>query len=107
MEKTVTIDGKQVRFKATGGTMLRYKLQFGREYLADVAQLQKIIDSKSMEDMDTLPFYRILWVLAKTADDSIPDMLEWFESFSNFPVFDVIPEITELLANNIKIDRKN
>ena len=33
MEKTLTIDGKQIRFKSTAATLIRYKTQFGRDFL--------------------------------------------------------------------------
>lgn len=110
MEKTIEIDGRQVRFKASGGTMLRYKMQFGREYLADMADIDKLIGEDRTMDisgLDLTPFYRIVWVLAKTADDSIPDMLTWYDSFDSFPLFEVVEQLTEILQNNIKIDRKN
>ena len=32
MEKTLTIDGKEVRFKSTAATPLRYKAQFNKDY---------------------------------------------------------------------------
>ena len=32
MEKTIVISGRPVRFKSTGATMLKYKMQFGREF---------------------------------------------------------------------------
>lgn len=107
MEKTLDIDGKKVRFKATGGTMLRYKMQFGREYLADCAELAKVKKSNSIADIDLTPFYRIIWVLAKTADPDIPELLEWLDSFEHFPVLDIIEQLNDVIGGNIKIDRKN
>lgn len=107
MEKTLTIDGKKVRFKATGGTMLRYKMQFGREYLADCAELSKLEKSKNIKDLDFTPFYRIIWVLAKTADPEIPDLLEWLDGFECFPVLDIVEQLGDIIGGNIKIDRKN
>lgn len=44
MEITIQIDGRDVRFKKSGGTMRRYKSMFGREWFADldrIARMQK------------------------------------------------------------------
>lgn len=44
MEITLTIAGKETRFKKTGGTMKRYKALTGREWFADldrIARMQK------------------------------------------------------------------
>lgn len=107
MEKTIEISGKKVRFKATGGTMLRYKEQFGREYLADCAELARLEKSKNISDLDLTPFYRIAWALAKTADPEIPELLDWLDEFDAFPIFDIINELGDIIGENLKIDRKN
>lgn len=107
MEKTLDIGGKKVRFKATGGTMLRYKMQFGREYFADCVELAKLKKSKNIKDIDLTPFYRIAWVLAKTAEPEIPDLLEWLDGFERFPILDIVEQLGDIISGNIKIDRKN
>lgn len=42
MEIKVTIDGREVRFKKTGGTMRRYKSMFGREWFADLDRIARM-----------------------------------------------------------------
>lgn len=42
MEKTITIDGKQVRLKSTAATVKRYKAQFRRNLFADMMGLGAI-----------------------------------------------------------------
>lgn len=42
MEITVKIDGRDVRFKKTGGTMKRYKTMFGREWFADLDKIGRM-----------------------------------------------------------------
>lgn len=106
MEKTIEISGKKVRFKATGGTTLRYKMQFGREYLSDIAKLDNMKDG-NFDNLDLTVFYQIAWVLAKTADNNIPELIEWLDSFEEFPIIDIIADLSELIMSNIKIDRKN
>ena len=42
MEKTIVIDGKQVRLKSTAATVKRYKAQFRRDLFADMMALGAI-----------------------------------------------------------------
>ena len=46
MEKILTIDGRQVKFKSTGAFLLRYKAQFGRDALQDMFALQGSVDAE-------------------------------------------------------------
>jgi len=101
MEKILTIDGRQVKFKSTGAFLLRYKAQFGRDAIQDILRLQSAIDGKGqIKNIDTLDlevFYNLVWTLAKTADPSIPPPLEWLDEFSEFPLMDIIPEIVDMI----------
>ena len=101
MEKILTIDGRQVRFKSTGAFLLRYKAQFGRDAIQDILRLQSAIDGKGqIKNIDTLDlevFYNLVWTLAKTADPSIPPPMEWLDSFSEFPLMDIIPELMDMI----------
>jgi hypothetical protein len=114
MEKTITIDGKQVRFKSNGATPLRYKAQFGKDYFKEImklAQLEKLQGKKkiSAADLDALDFevfYNISWIMAKTAEPTIPEPLEWLEQFDEFPMIDIIPEIQELLLSSFQTTKK-
>ena len=106
MEKTITIDGKQVRFKSNGATPLRYKAQFGKDYFKEImklAPLENLNGKKRIkpEDLDTLDFevfYNISWIMAKTAEPTIPEPLEWLEQFDEFPMAEIIPELQDLIA---------
>lgn len=101
MEKILTIDGRQVKFKSTGAFLLRYKAQFGRDALQDILKLQGAIDNKNqiknIDALDLEVFYNLVWTLAKTADPSIPPPLEWLDTFSEFPLMDIIPEIVDMI----------
>ena len=68
MEKTILIDGKQVTFKSTAATPLRYKRQFGKDFFADIIKLSaldglnsKKIDMKKIDWMRKLTS-RKLWL---------------------------------------------
>ncbi len=107
MEKILTIDGRQVKFKSTGAFLLKYKAQFGRDALQDIFKLQGSIDAKTneltnYEALDLEVFYNLVWTLAKTADPSIPPPMEWLDSFSEFPLIDIIPEVVDMIFSCLK-----
>jgi hypothetical protein len=113
MEKTLTIDGKKVRFKSTGATPLRYKAQFQRDFLADMMKLNmlKRLDFNSLnpEDFDLLdfePYYNVVWALAKTADPEIEDPITWLDKFDSFPVLRIAKELQEMLISSLQ-EKKN
>lgn len=78
MEKTIYIDEKQVKLKATAALPKRYKAQFGRDYFADLMKVAKVfgkgakrnlgiqdISFASLDHMDMEVFYDIIWTMAK------------------------------------------
>ena len=105
MEKILTIDGRQVRFKSTGAFLLRYKAQFGRDALQDILKLQGAIDNKNqiknIDALDLEVFYNLVWTLAKTADPSIPPPLEWLDTFGEFPLVEIVPEVIDLIFSSL------
>lgn len=117
MEKTIIIDGKEIRFKTNGATPLRYKAQFGRDYFKEIlkmAPLQNLskkkkedVVAKDLEALDFEVFYNIAWIMAKTADSSIPEPITWLEQFDEFPMADVIPELQDMLLTSIQTTKKN
>lgn len=113
MEKTIEIDGKKIRFKSNGATPLRYKAQFGTDYFKEIlklAPLQKIksgnITANDLAALDFEVFYNISWILAKTADPTIPEPLEWLEQFDEFPMATVIPELQDLMLSSFQSTKK-
>ena len=116
MEKTITIDGKQVNFKSTGAAALRYKNQFGRDFFVDVTKqisLQKLAnvnnENFNPDDLDGADFeffFNAAWVFAKTADKSIPEPMEWLDQFNEFPIMELIPDLMELIERNMVAKKK-
>ena len=39
MEKIINIGGKDIPFKSTGATVIRYKSQFKRDFLAEIVNM--------------------------------------------------------------------
>ncbi|MBC1752539.1 hypothetical protein [Listeria seeligeri] len=118
MEKTIDISGKKVPLKSTGATVLRYKQQFGKDYFSELMKMTKAIEPMKKNkkntnladsDLSLLDFevlYNFVWVLAKTANPSIPEPLEWLDGFDSFPIVEIMPEIEDLLAASIQTKKK-
>lgn len=122
MEKIIEFSGQKITFRATMRTLLIYKRQTGREYLADAAELRKIIstgdDGKPLLDakgkpiidlaaLNTEALCGVAWAMAKTADNSIPPMDDWLDQFDEFPMLEILTELFPMLSAAMKVDRKN
>ena len=61
---------------------------------------------KPLESLDFGGFYFYynsrFWVLARTADPSVPDLLTWLDSFDSFPIFVVFVDLQELIISAFK-----
>lgn len=109
MEKTITIDGKEITFKSTGATPMRYKAQFGREFFADLTMIAGTTGEFKKEDISSVnfeTFYNIAWTLAKAANKDIPSPIEWLDTFDEFPIFDILPEIQDMMISSIQSKKK-
>lgn len=97
-EKTLNIDGKEVKFVCTAGTLRRYRMKFRRDLLADAQKLIKAVqggDDLSTADLEV--FEDVAYIMAKQADDTVPeDPNDWLDGFSVFSVYNVLPEIVPL-----------
>lgn len=119
MEKTIYIDEKPVQLKSTAGTMKRYKAQFRKDYFSELMKLAKTVSKSegqafdlskiSYEELNYLdfePLYNFIWVLAKTANPSIPDPETWLDQFDSMPIAEVFPQVVELLESSIQSKKK-
>ncbi|PEJ48218.1 hypothetical protein CN692_24230 [Bacillus sp. AFS002410] len=114
MEKTILIDGKQIRFKSTGATPLKYKAQFQKDFFVEILKLNSLkklnagqdIKAEDIDHVDFDVLYNIIWVMAKTADQTIPEPIEWLDQFDEFPLFDIVPKVQELLGFTLQTKKK-
>ena len=118
MEKFIEISGKQIPFKSNGGTMRKYRTQFGRDLLKDVLKMKpgNDVDLSKMteeeqaewatETIDTSVFEDVIWVFAKTADPSIKPVEQWLEEFDEFPLFEIFAQVQELLMKTISTGKR-
>lgn len=133
MEKIIKVNEKEIPLKITAGFPLRYKSQFGDDILkfimpmlqgllplVKVMQEQDIKDTKQLlvegnagQLVDALSYlemeklFNIVWVLAKTADNSIKEPLEWLDEFETFPLADVLPTVFEMIMQTFGTTQKS
>lgn len=105
------IDGKNVSFKSTGATPLRYKAQFGNDFFAEIMKLEGMVKvgAKGKTDISGIDFevfYNLAWTLAKTADQSIKDPLTWLDTFDEFPIVEILPELQDLIFATLQGKKK-
>ncbi len=106
METTVTIDGREVRFRATAAVPRLYRIKFRRDILQDFRTIQAEMEKakENGQGGSTLPiqaltlFEDIAYIMAKHADkDAVPaDPDEWLESFGTFSIYQIFPVIKAL-----------
>ena len=110
MDKTIDIDGRTVKFRATARTPRLYRALIGRDMIADMNKLQKQFkkvkagEEEALSLTDLQIFEDTAYIMARHAD---PDMKEknaddWLDTFNMFSVYEVLPQIFELWALNTK-----
>jgi hypothetical protein len=106
--KTVTVDGKEVTFRASAAIPRLYRNKFHRDIYKDLNELQKGIDANDPEssNLDTFSlelFENIAWLMARHADSTVPDTPEdWLDQFNTFSIYEILPQIIELWGLNVE-----
>ena len=117
MERTVLIDGKEVRMRASALIPRLYRFKFKRDMVSDMNQLRKaylkaanLPDGATDEEredaqlsiMDLTIFENVAYIMIKHAGEDIPDTPEeWLEGISGiFSIYEIMPVILELWEGN-------
>lgn len=108
MEKKIKIGDKEVRLKAAGGTGVRYRNQFNRDYLDDLMLLTKFIEERKQNPEAPVGealkvIEQIAWAMAKTADDNIPELAIWLDNFGMFDLINSLSDIMELTNDDLEM----
>lgn len=109
MDKTVEIDGKEVKFRATARTPRLYRMVIGRDMIQDMNKLMKAYERKKQNDdeldvIDLQIFEDVAYAMARHADPDIEQKTadEWLDTFNVFSIYEILPHILELWALNTK-----
>lgn len=110
MEKIVNIGGCDYKMKSTAANLLKYKAQFGRDLLEDVASMQAAMLPDGGFDfsaVDLEVLYNMCWLLIKAADPTLPPPLEWLDTLDTFPLQDAAEEAMKLYVESMGGKAKN
>lgn len=109
MDKTVEIDGREVKFRATARTPRLYRMVIGRDMIQDMNKLMKAYEKKKQNDdeldvIDLQIFEDVAYTMARHANPDIEQKTadEWLDTFNVFSIYEVLPHILELWALNTK-----
>ena len=109
MDKIVTIDGKEVKFRATARTPRLYRAIIGRDMISDMNRLRKAFDPNNAEDsnLDAINlqiFEDAAYIMALHANPEMTERTpdEWLDTFDMFSIYEVLPHILELWKINTK-----
>lgn len=104
----IKIGDREVALRTTGATLLRYKMQFGKDLLTELIKLDDAYQNGELqvEKLDFEMFFNILWVMAKTATPEIKPPIEWLDEFEDFPIMEILPEVMILLTNLMRTSKK-
>ena len=108
MERTIAVDGKEIRLKTNAGLLRRYRQQVGRDLVADVNRImdamQENVGADGVVMFSSLPveiltaFEDIAYAMNKYGDpENVPDNIdEWLDGFETFDIYTVFPELVDL-----------
>ena len=101
MERTLTIDGRPVVFRATAAVPRLYRMEYGRDIMQDMLELQTAIDAAQGGRGPIPPrllsiFEDMSYLMAKHArpdEVTAASSEEWLDGFDTFSVYQVFPAI--------------
>lgn len=103
MEKIIHVDGKDLKFKATALTPVRYHQKFGSDMIVDISKITDAFDGKTLPPHMLEKFGQIAYTMHKQGDPEQPDdWEEWLDQFEIFSIVEVLPQMFELWAMNTK-----
>lgn len=117
MERTINIDGTEVKLRASALIPRLYRFKFGRDMIRDMRQLQKSYQKvmelpedateeqtqdAQLSVLDLTIFENVAYIMAKHADKTVPDTPdEWLDSVPGvFSIYEILPVILELWGMN-------
>lgn len=107
--KKITIDGKEVAFRASAAVPRLYRIKFGRDIYKDLRQLESSVgegdENASKLDLFSLELFEDLaWLMARHADpENVPDNPEDFlDQFNTFSIYQILPQLIDLWGLNVQ-----
>jgi hypothetical protein len=114
MDKTITIGGREITFRATARTPRLYRTLIGRDMIQDMNKLIKAFENKQKDEdefdvINLQIFEDVAYTMARHANPDIEEKTadDWLDTFDMFSILEVLPHILELWAVNTKQTAKS
>lgn len=113
MEKTIILGNKKVKLVSSGASPIIYKANFQSDFFQDLGIILELAgiatsDKSEIEIMSEVMgnnririFQQFAWTYAKNANQAIPTLDEWLAEFEEFPIFDILSEVIELVVTSL------
>lgn len=59
------------------------------------------LSNVDLKKIDFEVIYDLVWLYAKTADPNLPDPITWLDGFEEFPIYEIIPEINDMIQSTM------
>jgi len=108
--KTIEIDGKPVKFRASAVIPRIYRIKFQRDIYKGLRSLEKSVkandeDNSGLDLLSLEMFENIAYVMAKHADPEVPDTPEdRLDGFNTFSIYQILPQIIDLWGLNVQTE---
>lgn len=129
MQKTIKIDGKDIKFSTNAYFANIFKNQFGYDVLTVimplVSETLKGLDElytrgkseaitpsmmgevlENIYSLEMVDINNFIWSLAKMADSEIDEPIKWYSQFEEFPVIDILKELWEIILPSLISKKK-
>lgn len=108
MEKTIEIDSRPVKFRATAAIPRLYRIKFRRDIMQDMREIEKAMNKSEKGEAPIPPellevFENVAYLMARHATPEMPEKTveDWLDGFDTFSIYVVFPELMDLWrANN-------
>lgn len=101
IEKTVQINGEDVRLLANAQNSTIYRNNFGRDLIGDFYACTERA-KKGELPMDELTLRQFIWTMAKAYDTDLLPFNEWEESLIIFPYMELLNIALDLTSANMQ-----
>lgn len=117
MDRSIVIDGREMRMRATALIPRLYRHKFGRDMVADMAQLRRAYKKAAalpedateeerqeaqLSAIDLEIFENVAWLFLRHAGEDVGESPEdWLDALDGiFSVYDVMPAVLDLWSAN-------
>lgn len=101
MEKIIKLGEKEVLFRATAATPMKYRNAFaGRDIFKDLMNMEDVKEGE-LDNLDMGMFERIAYVMSDAIGNHV-GFEDWLESFEIMDIMNALPEIMEVWEDNAK-----